>query len=280
MSKYQDLMRKKRKEMEEKRSSSTPVLRPVQGKHKYRVLPSWRGGEELQFWHDFALHYIKAGANKKIQSVYVCLDKTFGEECPVCAAISNGIRSTSDDPTAELLKQAYASQKYLLNVLHLTGDKPTEPQLMEVGVKIFDQLCEIVEEYDNITDLVGGIDIIINREGSGLETSYTTVPAAKSAEVDASIREKLVDIDAFVNQRNPTKQAQALASIAKILGVEVASAPALTSSSSSPTAAAAMVAEDASYTEIDSDEDLSAATAVDDLDAELDLLSDEDLEVA
>lgn len=262
----EDLIRRKRQEMEQKKAVGANVIRPLPGKHKYRILPTWRDND-LQFWHDFALHYIKAGPEKKIEAVYVCADKTFGESCPICAAISNGIRSTSDDPTVQLLKGAYASQKYLLNVLHLTGDKPTEPQLMEIGVKVFDQICEIVEEYGDITDLNSGVDVIINRQGSGLDTTYGTVPAPKSNPVPEAVLDKLVDIDGFVNQRNPTNEARALAAVAKILGIE-------SSGQSAPPLAAKSHMKSVSYAEAeDADFEPSGLSAAED--AELDDLLDE-----
>lgn len=222
----QEMVAQKKKEQAAKKAANLRTMKPAPGKHTYRILPTWRlktmpeackeGAQP--FWHDFAQHWVRAEKGGK-PVAYVCMDKTFGAECPICSAIGRGISASSDDATVELLKDANAAQKYLFNVLHRSGDKPNEVQVMEVGTKIYDQILEFVAEYGDITDLKEGKDLIITREGTGMDTKYTVLPAGKHQPVDASVLDSLYDLDAVVQQENETKLHLALDNVAKACGV-------------------------------------------------------------
>jgi hypothetical protein len=222
-----DLVAKTKKQQASKKAAGLRTMKPSPGKHTYRILPTWRLNtqpeeckkEAQPFWHDFAMHWVRTEKNGK-PTAYICLEKTFGAECPVCSAIGRGISASDDDATVELLKEANASQKYLLNVLHRTSpDKPNEVQVMEVGQKIFDQLIEFMSEYGDITDLKEGMDLIINREGSGMDTRYTVLPAAKHKPVSKDVMAKLLDLDSVVQQENETKLNLALENLGKVSGI-------------------------------------------------------------
>lgn len=226
MSGIKDLINKKKQEMASKKAASLKTLKPQAGRHTYRILPPWRLRTQPDepgphpFWHDFALHWIKQDPNqKKPDAVYICADKTFGEPCDICNAIGRGIKASDDDQAIEALKACNSQQKYLLNILHRSGPNPDEVQVMEVGVKIFEQILEFVNEYDDITDLNEGMDIVISKEGTGLNTKYTLMPAAKSKPVDPSVMDNLFDLDAAVAQENETKKQQALNEVGKVVGV-------------------------------------------------------------
>jgi hypothetical protein len=222
-----ELVARTKKAQAAKKASGLRAIKPQQGKHTYRILPTWRlntmpeeCAKDVQpFWHDFAMHWVRTEKNGK-PVAYVCLEKTFGSECPICSAIGRGISSSNDDETVDLLKSANASQKYLINVLHRSSpDKPNEVQVMEVGQKIFDQLIEFLSEYGDITDLNDGIDLIINREGTGMDTTYKVLPAAKHKPVDVSVMPQLLDLDAVVQQENETKLNIALENLSKVSGI-------------------------------------------------------------
>ncbi len=215
----QDLIAGKQKDMAAKKSRQN-TLKPQPGTHTYRVLPSWRGGDEKQFWHDFAMHFVKTPDSAgKPAAVYVCTEKTFGKPCEVCDAAKKLMAvSTSDDQT-KMLKEALSAQRYLLNVLHLTGTEPEKVQIMEVGQGVFEAICGLIGEYGDITDLNEGTDLKITRTGSGLDTKYTVMPAAKSKPVPAKIVANLPNLDEFVAQENPAGEAKALTSIGAIVGL-------------------------------------------------------------
>lgn len=215
----QDLIANKQREMVAKKGRQN-TLKPATGKHTYRVLPSWRGGDEKQFWHDFGQHFIRTQESAdKVAAVYVCAEKTYGKPCEVCAAIRKSLAVSSDDKMSETLKKAFSNQRYLLNVLHLTGPEPDKVQIMEVGQGVFDSICEMVGEYGDITDPNGGSDIVIKREGSGIDTKYTVMKSATSKPVPPSALKDLPNLDDYVATENPTGELKALTAVGTIIGV-------------------------------------------------------------
>lgn len=224
MSRMKDIIAAKKKQQASKKAGSQRTFKPVAGKHVYRILPSWRGAEE-DVWHDFAQHWIRSEKNGKPEAVFVCADKTFEKPCEVCMAISRGISGSSDDDTVETLTSAKASQKFLFNVLHLSDKaKKDEVQLMEVGSTVFDQVLDIMDTYleegIDITSTDKGIDLIITREGSGFDTSYRVQASPKgSRKIDASITERLINIDEFVAQESAATELKALTVVAKTAGI-------------------------------------------------------------
>lgn len=275
------LMAQAKEKSEAKKAGGIRPIKPSQGNHTYRILPSWRGldadGGSNPFWHDFGQHFIRPAAGSKVESVYVCSHKTFEEECEVCNAINQSMRLDGvSDSDLKTLKDARASQHYLINVLHRSGpaDKVNEPQLMVVGSKIFEQIADIVGMYNDITDLATGRDIAITRKGTGFDTTYNVVPTAAPSVVDVSIMANAINIDAVVDQRSPVGEARALTTVAKIVGIEVAERPAIASTSVAGSlgtdAAEAEYVDDSPVVveaELDSEEDLLAG-----LDKELDSL--------
>lgn len=244
----QDLIAKKQKEMAAKKQRQN-TLKPAAGKHAYRILPGAYGGMEGQFWHDFGAHFIKTPASAdKPEAVYICTEKTFGKSCPVCDAIRKSIGVTDDDKMLEMLKKAHSAQRYLLNVLHLTGPEPKKVQVLEVGQGVFDSICELIQEYGDITDVDSGIDIVIKREGTGLDTSYSVLPAAKSQPFPKEVLANRIDLDEFVAQENPAGETKALTAVGGIIGIlPPAGKPALPGSEARPKLTDMSDAEDGDY---------------------------------
>ena len=218
MSSIKDLIAKKQKELAAKKGHPR-TYKPAAGKTRIRILPSWRGLDDGQFWHDYGVHFVK-DAEDNLKSIYLCTDATFGTDCPVCQAIGQGIKHSNDDSIAKILKSSNAGQRYLLNVLVLSDDaKKNEPQVMEVGSKIFEQICEVISEYDDISDLNTGTDINISRKGTGmLDTVYTVTPCAKSNAVPKAIYDKVANLDEYVAQENDTEKMKAITTISNVAG--------------------------------------------------------------
>lgn len=272
MASIQDLIAQKQKEMAAKKSRQN-TLKPQPGSHSYRILPSWRGDGEGQFWHDMGMHFIKtAESGTKPAAVYICTEKTFGKPCDVCDAITKSLAVSADDKMTEKLKEARSSQRYLMNVLHLSGPEPTKVQVLEVGQGVFQDICNLVVEYGDITDLENGVDIKIKREGSGLDTEYSVLPAAKSQPVPKTALANLVNLDDWVAQENPTGNTKALTAVGSIIGVLPPASSNAALASSRPAALADLSdAEDADFTPVTPTGTATAVLAEDDLD-ELDKL--------
>ena len=223
----QEMLRKKKEQMASKRASYIRTVKPEKGKHLYRILPTWRKQKEGEpqdptFWHDYGQHFVRAKQGGK-PVAFVCTEKTFDQTCDVCVALGKSIANCEDDDTLKLLKQANSSDRFLLNVLHLSNteeSKRKEPLVLEVGSTVFNSILDIIEDYGDITDLEKGLDLIIKREGSGLDTEYKVLPSPKGArKIDASVMEKVTDLDAFAASASETQKAKAFANLSAASGI-------------------------------------------------------------
>lgn len=215
------LAKAKMSNMDAKSGRRAATVKAQLGKTKIRVLPGWRNGDQT-FWQDFGLHFIHGVTpdkdGKTLRAIYLCVDKVHGRPCPICEAISSGIATTKDDAVHKALGDSASSSCVLVNALVLTGDDKETPVIFELRPSVFRQILDLIPEYGDITSLDEGIDLIINREGSGLNTKYTTMPAAKSAPVPKSVMDKLNDLDEYVKQEYDQGLNKALIAVGAVAG--------------------------------------------------------------
>lgn len=201
-------------------SKRQKTIKPADGRSRYRILPSWKPEAESDgaFWHDFGQHFIKDMAGD-LKVVYVCTDATYGKPCEICGGIEHGIRASTDDVMNKVLKDAKASKRILLNVLHIDGETPEEPQILECAPTVFNEICGIIQEWGaDVIDLEKGKDVIIERSGKGLQTKYSVQVAAKSKAVNPSVMKKVANLDEYVAQESEEQSRRALANLSAIAG--------------------------------------------------------------
>lgn len=216
-----DRIAAKRKDIKQKSGMRADVIKVQPGKHKYRILPTHPdlGGVDADFWVDFGQHFVKDEAGKT-KAVYVCVDKTFGRPCPVCAALDAAMRGATDDNQVKQIEESQCKRaEILVNVLHLNGDKPTIPQILQLTPTTFDKMLGYTEEYGDIHSLAEGTDFIIERTGTGLNTEYAVMAARKSEPVSASVMGGVVNLVDFVQQESEDGQRKAIAQVNAIIGV-------------------------------------------------------------
>ncbi|MGI1988648.1 hypothetical protein ACROAI_15350 [Shewanella glacialipiscicola] len=225
-SKLLEKIRSKRKDIQAKTGQREDMLRVPVGKHKFRILPAHPSkGEEAEFWADFGQHFIKSDeknerGNYKVKAVYVCVDKTFGKHCDLCSSIEGLMPQATDDLQIELLEESKCNRaEVLVNCLHLTGDKPTVPQILQLTPTTFEFILGMIDEYGDITNLTEGVDLIIERSGAGLNTKYAVMPAAKSAAVSASVLEQMTDLQDFVQQEHEENLTRAISALNSTVGL-------------------------------------------------------------
>lgn len=189
------------------------------GANRYVILSGWRKGEEHIFYHEFGQHFIKNAADE-IQAIYPCVDATYGRPCAICSGIKSAMRQTTDDETVELLKKANASQTFLLNVLALDTSEPNVPQILEVKKTVFGQIVDLTEEWGaGMFDADNPQIIVINREGKGLNTKYSTQISPKKVPMPSGIFDKLNNLDDYVRQENEEQQRRALGAVNNVAGL-------------------------------------------------------------
>lgn len=216
--KLEDII-KKTKERANKDFKDRPV-RPPEGKSIWRILPGWNSKDPMVFFHAFGQHYIK-NTDGKIRAVIGCNDRTYDKSCEICDMVGDAIKSAPDDETRKAIKDMNAGQTYLVNAVQVDKDK-TKPVLLQFSKKLFEgSLMDALSEYGaEMLDLKEGNDIIITREGKGLDTKYTlTVRSqAKSTPIDDSVFSQVIDLDEYVKDDMESQKAKAIEAIGGHLG--------------------------------------------------------------
>jgi hypothetical protein len=217
ISKLQALMADKKKAM--KRTERAAGFKP--GKNRIRIAPGWRAGEEHIWFHDFGQHFIKDAADQ-IQAVYLCTDLTYGKPCAVCGAVKDAIRSAPDDATSEIIAKSVAGKSILVNIFHLDSDTPNTPVVTAVKGKLFTQLMEMLEENgpEAFFDAALGHEIVVTRDGKGLNTTYSATMAIKvGTPIPAAAYKNLTNLDEYVAQESDEQERRAIAAVNSVAGI-------------------------------------------------------------
>ena len=230
MATLKEMMASKKAAIAEQSGRRTPTVKPGVGKTRFRILPSWRGLEDPTFYHDFGQHFVKDSKGQML-AVYVCVEKTFSKPCAVCDAIRDGIFAATNDADKALLKQANAGGRILLNALQVEKDGNT-PVILELSPTTFDKLIDIYQEnadednenFNILTDINDGVDVIITRSGTGLNTEYSVQPALKGSKpVNKAVLAKLNNLDEHCAQEYAAGLLKATAAVrAATTGVQAA----------------------------------------------------------
>lgn len=216
MDKLKALMAAKKQSM--KRVERAKGFNP--GKNRIRIALGWRAGEEHVWYHDFGQHFVKDAADQ-IQAVYLCTDATYGKPCEVCSTLRTALKHTHDDHTSKILAKAAAGKSILINAFHLDSDQPNTPQVTTVKPKLFGQLIEMLEENgpDAFFSLTEGHEIVVNRDGKGLDTTYTaTMAIKKGTPIPAAAMKNLTNLDEYVKQESEEQQRKAIGAINTVAG--------------------------------------------------------------
>lgn len=213
--KLMELMAAKKQAM--KKTEKAAKLEP--GENRVRLLPGWRGAEDPTWYHDFGQHFIKDAADQ-IKAVYLCTHATYEKDCEVCSALAAAARAATDDATTETLAKAKASRTVLINALMLDSKEPNTPVILELKRGIFEQLLDIVIEYEGAPlDPENGMIIKMTREGKGLNTKYTAMPTAKTYKVPPAALSKLHNLDDYVKQESEEQKRRAIGAIQGVAGI-------------------------------------------------------------
>lgn len=219
MSSLLELLKQKQQDMAASRKGRTVKI--PDGASRWRLMGHWKGEEKFP-WHDFGQHFIK-DASGKVAAVYVCAQKTHGKPCAVCDAVAQGIKSAVDDETMKLLTEAKSGAgRVLFNAVLLNDSGEQKVEILEMPGTAFEQLIVAATEWEEAGESIFGMkgkDVIFNRSGKGLGTTYTVTVAAKSKAMQASLDKKLHDLDDYVSAETSDAQMRALNSVRAISGL-------------------------------------------------------------
>jgi len=175
-----------------------PFWQPKPGKNTIRVMPPWtgEGNNANQFWREVWIHW-GVGPDDENKKNVSCPRKTPPEQdvcCPVCDEVDR-LKATGDPADLELAKQMKARLRIYSNVIdlkdpvwtqdaidELIGGGTEEDKLPEVGAPkiqvfsygstIWKALLDLATDDVDFTDLEEGHDVLITKEGKGINTKY------------------------------------------------------------------------------------------------------------
>jgi hypothetical protein len=227
MSSVMDFIKNYQKDVKARSGNRIKTVKPKDGRSRWRLLPSWRGANDPQFFHEYGAHFIR-GDDGQIKAVYVCVSKTFKRDCPLCELISQAISGAPNDSVIQKFKEMNASGRVLFNALEISDDgkMSSDPVIFELPFGCMDDLLEIITEYgqDNpdvnrLTDPKLGTYITIKREGTGKNTTYTITPGSKEVPVKDEVLKKLHNLDDWVSQEYDEGRMKAIAAVRGAAGM-------------------------------------------------------------
>lgn len=195
------------------------------GRTQVRII----GMGDTEFWADVGVHWIK-NESGKVEAVVGCHDHTYEKPCPVCAAAEKAAKASTNDDQLAVVKEWKTKKTVLVNALirkfnNAPTENPNDPQILELPPSAFTQLLSMMEEYadeyGDVLDPNTGMDFVIKREGEGIGTEYTVIPAPKHEAVPKAALAKLHDLHAYIESEYfpPGKETKALNSIAAVSGI-------------------------------------------------------------
>jgi hypothetical protein len=270
-------MKAKRAEVNASRGGFQNAVRLPNGKHIVRILPNWENPNDLEadISHDFGEYWIKDPVTDKAIMSLVDSEITFNKPSPLGEALNEAIARAPNDSVRDKLKGMRPRRQVLFNALVRNGEDPEKPIVLSLNWNQAEEIFAMFEDYGNIHDPEKGIDIVIERTGTGFDTKYSVrpLPESKSEPVPAKVMKELNDLSGFVNQITELKEQKALTAIGKVattlgIGLSVSGAlpaaePAAPAPSTSSTVEGEYMAKDGDASdslpfEMDSQEPVSA----------------------
>jgi hypothetical protein len=102
--------------------------------------------------------------------------------CPVCELIDQLYKSGDKDNKA-LASQLRIRKMYWMNIIVRDKNGDKGPFIYTPGVTVFNQITTLIgdPDYGDIMDVEDGIDITIERTGTGMNTEYQVTPRRNSS---------------------------------------------------------------------------------------------------
>ncbi len=183
---------KERGKLEEIRRGGTRFWTPKEGASLIRILPPYSGED----WYKETWFHFGVGVDRK---PIACARRLLDEPCYLCEQVDE-LRKSEDPRDVELSTQIAARRRVFYNIIDI-DDVESGAQIFSSGVTIFKEFLMYVADPDwgDITDPDEGYDIVIEREGTGIDTKYT-VRAKKNPTplIDPGLLEELRDLDEMV----------------------------------------------------------------------------------
>lgn len=205
MTSISELLKKKKQQIVDKRVGAKNPYKFKNGVTTIRILPTWRSEGEPVFFHPFGQSFIK-NMDGKVLAVIGAKNIAYEEDDAVQNLINLAKANATTDSQRKHWDECKAKPRQLLNALIL-DDKEVDPNVAEIISISETQLEQIIDQVDlngimdEFLDLKNGFNLKVSRSGSGFNTKYTFVFDRKPTEVNPSVMDTVVDLDAYVRSQ-------------------------------------------------------------------------------
>jgi hypothetical protein len=218
------------------------TAKPQEGRNTYRLIQKLFG-EDLRFWRDLGVHWIKPALDAKPVAVVGCESIVYDRPSVIATMIDKAIMDAVDEDSKKLYEEWKARKSVLVNVVNRKDDSQ---EVLELTPTTFGKVLDLVQLYgaegQDILDHTEGFDIVITKTGKALNTNYDvaiapTAPGKPHKAITKDQVDRATNLDDFIASNFFRGEEQkALNAIAQISGVNVPNLRAL-NGTATPTAA-------------------------------------------
>jgi hypothetical protein len=148
--------------------------KPQDGEQTIRILPT----KDEDPFKDFYFHY-----NMGRHSGFLCPNRNFGEDCPVCSFASR-LWHDGDTDDKEMAKKLFVRQRFFSAVVERDGKEGLKfdiPKLWGYSKTVYEDLLKYCsdEDYGDITSIT---------EGNDIKLTYSKAPGVRYPSTDVKVR--------------------------------------------------------------------------------------------
>ena len=221
------------------------------GESQWRILPAKAdlgvADPANKFWQDFGVHYVKQvnAEGQEEFDTYVCEDKTYQADCPVCQAIFSTLNdiSTYDEvrkgriakpgfsqALVNALGDAKASARVLVNAIRIDGSGDKKVVMLELSIKTWEAVVAAAAKRNQIKGTNAfssnaGLNFFFTREGKGRNTKYQVDLDVDVTSVTVD-PEQMTDLEAFASRQRDEGREKVMQRLKAISGGRIAIAAA------------------------------------------------------
>ena len=148
-----------------------------QGDNVVRILPAH---PNMDTFFTEVFYHRKEQGKKSYQVICLNNGDSRAGECPVCEALEE-LRTSRDKGDKALFGKQRPKQRFFMNVIDRADG---EVKILATGITVMKKILQYAtdeDEYGDILDLQDGTDLIINRQGDGLDTEYDVKARRKTS---------------------------------------------------------------------------------------------------
>lgn len=168
------------------------------GNNVRRILPP--KGDKDVFWSEGYVHFGLGESGKDVVTCPTTFDKD--ATCPVCEYIET-LKKSKNAEDKKLAENIRKTKRTYIAVINRDDDEE-KVKVLPVGKTILQPIINLIcdPDYGDITDVKDGIDITINKSGTGMKTEYSVTPKRKSSKAmedlsEEEIQNLIPDLDAL-----------------------------------------------------------------------------------